>query len=125
MARVIADSDIIIDFLRGSTADKRFEALLQSGSVGTTVINAFEILSGAKSKKTKEAIKALLNIMDIYSFDVKAVQEAVTIRPDLERLGKPIGMADYLIAGICIANDLKLYTRNKKHFEAIKHLVLV
>ena len=65
MAHIIADSDVIIDFLRGASSDD-FESFLLQGALGTTAINAFEILSGAKSKKAKEAIGALLDVMPVY-----------------------------------------------------------
>ena len=124
MAYIIADSDVIIDFLRGPSSDE-FESFLLQGALATTAINAFEVLSGAKSKKSKEAIGALLDVMPVYDCDVAAAQAAVGIRHQLEAIGKPIGMADFLIAGICIANHLKLLTGNKKHFQSIDGLVLI
>jgi len=35
-----------------------------------------------------------------------------------------IGFPDILIAGICLAHDLPLLTRNQAHFERIPDLVL-
>lgn len=125
MAHVIADSDVIIDFLRGSSSSDQFDLLLQKGSLGTTAINAFEVLSGAKSKKAREVIGALLDVMPVYSCDAQAAQAAVAIRHQLGTIGRPIGMAGFLIAGICVANNLKLYTGNRKHFEPIDGLVLI
>jgi len=46
------------------------------------------------------------------------------VRQQVESQGQPIGMADYMIAAICIANDGVLLTRNLKQFERVKGLRL-
>jgi predicted nucleic acid-binding protein len=57
-------------------------------------------------------------------FDERAAERAAAIRQHLDGAGTPIGMADYLIAGICLANSAMLLTRNRKHFERVTGLVL-
>ena len=47
---------------------------------------------------------------------------AAEIRQQVESQGQAIGMADYMIAAVCIATDGVLLTRNRKHFERIKGL---
>ena len=46
------------------------------------------------------------------------------MRQQVESQGQPIGMADYMIAAICIANDGALLARNLKQFERVKRLRL-
>ena len=50
---------------------------------------------------------------------------AAGVRRQLEQTGQPIGMADRLIAGIALAQDATLYTRNRKHFERLPGLRLL
>jgi predicted nucleic acid-binding protein len=47
------------------------------------------------------------------------------VRQKLARRGVSIGMADSLIAGIALVNNLPVLTRNRKHFENVKGLRLV
>jgi len=52
-------------------------------------------------------------------WDDAAADAAGEIRRSLERSGKPIGMADCLIAGIVTSNGGTLMTRNRRHFERV------
>jgi predicted nucleic acid-binding protein len=47
------------------------------------------------------------------------------LRRALAAQGLPIGMADYMIAGICVARSAALLTRNRAHFERVPGLALV
>jgi predicted nucleic acid-binding protein len=62
--------------------------------------------------------------MTILPFGPEEARIAVEIRQQVESQGQPLGMADYMIAGVCIANDGVLLTRNRKHFARIKDLKL-
>ncbi len=53
-----------------------------------------------------------------------AARSAATIRRHLEDEGRPIGMADYLIAGVCVARSAALRTHNRAHFTRIPGLTL-
>jgi predicted nucleic acid-binding protein len=46
------------------------------------------------------------------------------VRRALESKGQTIGMADSLIAGICLERDGILLTRNVKHFSRVDGLTL-
>jgi predicted nucleic acid-binding protein len=66
----------------------------------------------------------LLDAMTIHAFGSEEAQLAAGIRLQLEAQGQTIGMADYMIAAVCLANDAVLLTRNRKHFERIEGLKL-
>ncbi len=122
---IVADSDVLIDFLRGRGEVARRVALeLETGSFATTAITAFELRSGARTKAHKQAVEALLEAMTILPFGDDESRIAAEIRLAVEGAGQHIGMADYLIAAVCIAADGVLLTRNRKHFERIKGLRL-
>jgi predicted nucleic acid-binding protein len=55
----------------------------------------------------------------------RTAEQAAAIRRDLYRAGQTIGMADSLIAGIVVTHGVRLFTRNRKHFERVPHLKLV
>jgi tRNA(fMet)-specific endonuclease VapC len=122
---IVADSDVLIDFLRGrGEGARRVAAELQTRSFATTSITAFEIRSGARTARQKKAIDTLLDAMTVLSFGADEARIAADIRQQVETRGQPIGMADYMIAAVCIATDSVLLTRNRKHFERIDGLKL-
>jgi tRNA(fMet)-specific endonuclease VapC len=122
---IVADSDVLIDFLRGKgDGARRVARELETRSFATTAITAFEIRSGAHSKKQRAAVDTLLAAMNILPFGPEEAQLAAEIRLHLESTGEPIGMADYMIAAVCIANGGVLLTRNRRHFERVKSLQL-
>jgi len=120
---MIADTDVLIDFLRNRqpVAD-RIAEFLERGTLSTTAITRFELLAGARSVKDKNIVDLLLETLPCLPFDVQAADTAADIRRQVEQAGKGIGMADSLIAGIAIASDGMLLTRNRKHFERIPQL---
>lgn len=125
MALIIADSDVLIDALRGRTsAAGRIDRELASGALATTAITAFELRIGAGSDQAAGQVETLLAPLTIVPFDERAADHAARIRQDLESRGTPIGMADYLIAGICISRTAVLLTRNHAHFERVEGLEL-
>jgi predicted nucleic acid-binding protein len=78
-------------------AVEHIDRALKSGSLATTAITAFELSSGARSLRAAEKVQALRT---------------------------PIGMADYLIAGICLQRSATLLTRNRGHFARVPGLEL-
>jgi tRNA(fMet)-specific endonuclease VapC len=122
---IVADSDVLIDALRGrAPSARRIEIELETGALATTAISAFELRSGATSADATASIETLLAAMIILPFEERAAERAARARRDLESAGTPIGMADYMIAGICLAHSAVLLTRNRKHFERVAGLSL-
>jgi tRNA(fMet)-specific endonuclease VapC len=122
---IIADSDVLIDALRGRVAvTERIALELSMGALATTSITAFELWSGARSPRAMSQVRALLSALTILPLDRQAADRAAEVRRDLEASGTPIGMADYLIAGICLTRSAILLTRNRAHFERVPGLSL-
>ena len=80
------------------------------------------MLSGAKSPAEQEKVSRLLAALTVLGFSAAASERAAEVRRALEREGQGIGMADYLIAGVCLANGGVLLTRNTDHFERVPGL---
>ena len=120
---MVADSDVLIDYLRGhSPWAGRIRLEIETGQLATTAINSFELLSGAKSVAEQEKVSRLLAAMTVLGFSAEASERAAEARRALEREGQGIGMADYLVAGGCLANGGVLLTRNTDHFERVPGL---
>lgn len=122
---IVADTDVLIDALGGrSPAADRIERELERGGLATTSVTAFELLSGAGSSDSRRDIERLLAPLTLLPFDDRAADAAAEARRGLEAGGAPIGMADYLIAGICLSRAATLLTRNRDHFSRIPGLEL-
>lgn len=126
MAMIVADTEVLIDALRGrEPARTRIADALAAGQLATTAITAFELRSGADTDRARANIEQLLAPLEILPFDDSAAQRAGKIRRALEAAGRPIGMADYLIASICLTRGASLATRNRSHFVRVEGLALV
>ena len=123
---ILADTDVLIDYLNGvSPVYEQVARYVDAEQLATTVITIFELLSGADEGKRGKATKAVAGSLPILSLDIASAERAAVIRRHLDRTGKSIGMADSLIAGIALASDLPLLTRNRGHFARVPNLKLV
>jgi tRNA(fMet)-specific endonuclease VapC len=122
---MIADSDVLIDFLRGrSPWAGRIKLEIKTGHLATTAINSFELLSGAKDAAERDKVVQLLAALTVLGVTPAASERAAAIRRELEGAGQGIGMADYLIAGVCLAHDGVLLTRNIDYFGRVSGLAI-
>jgi tRNA(fMet)-specific endonuclease VapC len=122
---IIADTDVLIDFLRGHEPVSETIALELRRGLSTTVISAFELWSGSVgSSKRESAVSTLLDALSLVPLSARAARQAADIRHSLQIQGRSMGMADALIAGICLEQRAALLTRNHKHFENIPGLTL-
>ena len=120
----VADTDVLIDYLTGKGEAEAVENLLRRGTLRTTVITRFELLSGAKNEKQLARLSQLLEAVPSLVLDDAAADAASEIRRSLEVSGNSIGMADSLIAGIVTSNGGTLLTRNNRHFSRVPGLKL-
>lgn len=122
---IIADSDVLIDALAGrGPATEQVRETVRAGTLATTAVSVFELESGARSPSAREALKTLLGALSVLPVDFEAASAAARIRREFESRGEPIGMADYLIAGVCLARKAALLTRKREHFDRVPGLRL-
>ena len=120
----IVDTDVLIDFLNGH-APAGVEGELARGGLSTTAITAYELRRGARSEKALRSVELLLaQISEVVPFDDAAASEAAALYRELSRSGQVIGKADLYIAGICLAADAKLLTRNEREYARVPRLEL-
>lgn len=63
-------------------------------------------------------------MMNVLSLDVESARHGAEVRKALLSQGEDIGMADSLIAGICLREGALLVTRNRRHFARVEGLKL-
>jgi tRNA(fMet)-specific endonuclease VapC len=125
LAVIVADTDVLIDYLtdRGPAAE-RVARLLSAGSLGTTAVTRFELRAGVRSERDERRIEDLLAALPVLPLDGSAADASGAVRRELRGRGEDIGMADSLIAGIVLAADAELLTRNRRHFARVPTLRL-
>ena len=81
----VADTDVLIDFLAGAEPSAtRVAEELDRGSLHTTVVCRFELLSGARNARQQTAIRELLAAIPTLSLDEEAADRAAEVRRSLE-----------------------------------------
>lgn len=108
-------------------ADRQYTGPSIQGDLGpgaTTPITAFELRSGARSPRAVTQVEELLGALVILPLDAEAAERAAEVRRELETAGTPVGMADYLIAGVCPVRSATLLTRNRAHSGRVPGMAL-
>lgn len=122
----VADTDVLIDFLAGiEPAATRVSNDIETGSLLTTAISRFELLSGARNAREQATVRELLAVLPCLPLDDQAADRAAEVRRALDAPGQAIGMADSLIAGVVLSRGATLLTRNVRHFSRVAGLQLV
>ena len=87
-----------------------------------------ELLYGAEKSQRRDVnlrrYKEFISLFEIVAFDDIAAEHYADIRASLEKIGKPIGGNDMIIAAIVRANNGILVTNNTKEFSRVEGIVL-
>ena len=104
---------------------ERLEANLSKG-LCISAITLAELEHGVEKSSRPDrnaaALLQFLSILDVLPFDDLAAVEYGKICAYLQRLGKPIGTMDMLLAGHVLAEGLTLVTNNVREFERVPEL---
>jgi len=123
---VIAATDVVVDFFTDTPPfAQALTDLIKEGRLAVTAITVFELYAGIIGAKRLKQIEVFFESVPVFNLGLLAAAYAGKIYTDLKSKGMTIGNQDILIAGICLANDLPLFTRNSAHFAPIKGLVIV
>jgi hypothetical protein len=110
MSKVLLDSDVLIDHLRGRRH-------LQTVGLAISVITRTELYAGPE--REEPAVETLLAELD-------EIQVDATIARRAGRIQRATGLkiADALIAATALEHGMKVMTRNRRHFERVAGLEL-
>lgn len=97
---------------------------IETGTLATTAVSALELLSSAESKRARKRVDRLLAALPILPLDEASSRAAAEARRTLEPGEAALGIADYLIAGICLAHSATLLTHDIERFSRIEGLRL-
>jgi tRNA(fMet)-specific endonuclease VapC len=95
------------------------------GVLTISTISVMEIIQGYQRVGGSARIQAFRNAIaleEILAFDQAAADLAGQIAGDLDRVGRPIGRCDPMIAAIAITSGLELVTGNTTHYQRLHQL---
>lgn len=130
----ILDTDTLSHLQTGNAKIVERLAKLTDSEAGISIVTKAEILRGRiefllkaenaeyllKAQKFLQRTEELLAQLLIISFNDEAAAKFDELRQNSKF--RKIGRADLLIAGICLANNAVLITRNIKHFKQFPNL---
>ena len=123
------DTNVVAAIINGrpEVLEKLKSVRLAGYVVKLNALCYFEVRRGLVLPPFARKFAAFEKFVQIYGslpLDIRALDISADIYGDLRRKGTPLEDADILIAGITIANDAILVTRNLKHFERVGGLRL-
>jgi tRNA(fMet)-specific endonuclease VapC len=129
--RYVLDTNACIALINGRPAAvrTRFQDVIARGAdVNVSAVVVFELWYGVAKSAQQESNTGRLESflagpIRFLSFDEEDARVVGRIRATVEKIGRPIGAYDLLIAGQAVRHKLTLVTANGKEFARVKGLV--
>lgn len=115
--RLLLDTSVLIDALRGRGAGARLRELRAGGAAVPWIcaINVEELYRGVRERE-EEALRRFLGGLRIAPLGREEAERAGRWRRDFARRGVTLSQADCLIAAAAAGVGARLATGNPKHF---------
>lgn len=125
--RLLLDTNICVYALRNRPPQvMRRLQVIGPAAIAVSVITVLELRQGAEKSRKPEinyaALADFLEPMTVLPFEEPDASAAARIRAHLERLGRPIGDFDSLIAGQALTRELIVVTNNVEEFKRVPDL---
>lgn len=124
----LLDTNTLIYFFKQQ--GKVSERLLNTipSEIAISLLTVYEIEVGlAKSSdplRRRTQFEEFLSVIKLIPFDQNEARISAQLRATLEKIGKPIGPIDTLIAGSALAHRATLITHNVSEFERVPGLAV-
>jgi len=123
---ILLDTSVLIDLFRRKVKENSvfYQLANDYQSFAVSTITRFEIFVGQRDNQNEFWTNFYSNVK-ILNFDDNCALSASNIVKNLKSKGQMIEIADILIAGTAISNNLPIATLNKNHFNRIDNLQLI
>ena len=126
--KFLLDTNILVYAYRNMGGCRQRLETTPAEQIHVCPINVFEIERGIAKSLRPQPLRLFLNdALERFSMapmNTAAAQKSGQLRARLENQGITIGPYDLLIAGIALAHNLTLVTRNLREFERVPGLQL-
>jgi tRNA(fMet)-specific endonuclease VapC len=126
--KAILDTDIFSEIIKGVDQTVAAHAKTYRRAFGhytMCAVTVMEIVQGYQQKQAARQLQVFLAALpsqEVLSFEESDAELAGRIAGELERVGRPIGTADSMIAATALQHGLELVTGNTAHFERVQQL---
>lgn len=126
MSHYLLDTNICIDLIRGKPQPLAHLRRHKVGSVAISSITLAELQYGVARSSDPErnriSLVTFVAPLEVLPFDDRAAAAYGELRAELQRVGRPIGPLDMLIAAHALAEKLTLVTNNEREFNRVTGL---
>jgi tRNA(fMet)-specific endonuclease VapC len=128
MNKSLLDTDILSEVGKAinQTVTRNATAYRQAhGFLTLSVVSVMEVIQGYQRVGATARLQAFRNAIaseEVLVFDQPVADLAGQIAGDLDRVGRPIGRCDPMVAAVAITHGLELVTGNTTHYQRIQQL---
>jgi len=122
MAKLLIDTDVLIDYLRDRAESVTY---LESQPLPLLIsaITVAELYAGVRDGAERATLDQFINSFQVIAIDAEIASRAGSIRRDFgKRHGT--GLADAIIAATAESQQADLVTLNSKHFQMLKDVLV-
>ena len=119
----IIDTDVCVDFLKNREfAVELFEKISEKDQYFISILTYYELLKGSYSKKQYKSVEVFASSIEILNLDGKIIKMGAEFYRDYRKRGITLSDIDCLIMATAKEKNLKIITRNVKHYPEINLL---
>ncbi len=116
MLAVLIDTDIVIDYLRGSReAAELVGPLWKSDRAYISILSVYELYAGMRPAEAEDT-ERFIDACHIDTVTLAIAKQAGEIHREWRAKGVTLTSVDCLVAGTATINGRKIATRNKNHY---------
>jgi predicted nucleic acid-binding protein len=121
VAKIVVNTDVVLDHLHGKRSPSVLREAMGMFFCYTTVFNAIELFSMARSEAELGAVEGAMAAMKVLGLNARSAKRYGALLVDVRNADR----WNALIAGLCLESRLPLLTDRKKEFAAFRGLVIV
>jgi len=126
--KTLLDTDIFSEISKGIDQTVARNATAYRNAFGQYTLSAVTVMEVVRGFEKNQSIRRLQTFLaslaseEVIPFDQSTGELAGRIAGGLERVGRPIGTADTMIAAIALEHGLELATGNTSDFQRVQQL---
>lgn len=122
---ILVDTDVAIDYLRGKEYARGFmEGLWEQDMAHLSILSVYELLAGMRPKE-EEATMAFIEACHIQGLEIPTAEKGGKIFRTYRQKGFTLTSIDCLIMATAVLKNLKIATRNVRHYPEERILLRV
>jgi len=121
--KIVVDTDVLLEHLVHREGASLLRSAMDAFFCYTTVFNAIEAFSMARSEEEIQAVDDAMSAMKVLGLSAKSAKAVGKFFSNIDQ--KKVRDLPVLIAGVCRESKLPIVTMNPKRFSGIKQLRVI